>query len=229
MLSQVNISEVLIDSEKILVSKSAKNLGVILDSNLNMNQAVASVRRSCYLELRKISNIRHILTEETVKMLVLACVISKLDYCNSLFYNITEENMTKLQQVQNHAARLIMKKKKRDSATPLLKHLHWLPISVRADFKICTITYQCLNDPDYPQYLKDLVTPYQPTRSLRSTNKNQIVQPRTRLSRFGDRAFTLSSPLLWNALPEDIKCAESLESFKSKLKTFLFVKSFDQH
>ena len=60
--------------------------------------------KSCYLELRKIANIRSYLSDAAILKLVFPLVISKLDYCNSLFYNMSLENMHQLQLIQNHAA-----------------------------------------------------------------------------------------------------------------------------
>ena len=55
--------------------------------------------------------------------------------------------------------------------TLVLKTLHWLPISYRSQYKLMMYTYRALNDTD-PVYLKELVVPYQPTRSLRSASES---------------------------------------------------------
>ena len=72
-----------------------------------MDHAVSHLRKSCYLELRKIANMRSYLSDAATLKLVLSLVISKLIYCNSLFYNMSLENIHKLQLIQNHAARLL--------------------------------------------------------------------------------------------------------------------------
>ena len=79
-----------------------------------MDNAVSHLRKSCYLELRKIANIRSYLSDAATLKLVLSLVISKLDYCNSLFYNMSLENIHKLQLIQNHAPRLVKKKHQND-------------------------------------------------------------------------------------------------------------------
>ena len=65
--------------------------------------------------------------------------MSHLDYGNSLLYGISEQLLTKLQRVQNAAARVILGYAKHDHITPGLIELHWLPIRFRISFKI-TIT-----------------------------------------------------------------------------------------
>ena len=49
-----------------------------------------------------------------------------------------------------------------------------------------------------------------------------LVVPKTKTKLYGDRSFAASAPKLWNALPVEIKNPESLDIFKSKVKTHLF-------
>ena len=56
-----------------------------------------------------------------------------------------------------------------------------------------------------PIYISDLLETYEPTRSLRSSCRNLLVIPRTKLKSYGDRAFSVSAPKLWNDIPEIIK------------------------
>ena len=86
-----------------------KNLGVTLSSNLSMEKHVTNICRSAYVEIRRISNIRHYLNIDATKTLVCAFVLSKLDYCNSLLSSCPSQLLNNLQKVQNSAARLIFK------------------------------------------------------------------------------------------------------------------------
>ncbi|KAF7644050.1 hypothetical protein LDENG_00228910 [Lucifuga dentata] len=71
-------------------------------------------------------------------------------------------------------------------------------------------------------YLRNLIIPYVPPCPLRSQQEDLLVIPKTRTKSLGNRAFSYRTPLLWNKLPETVKDAESLEMFKSQLKTYLF-------
>ena len=145
-----------------------------------MDNAVSHLRKSCFLELRKIANIRSYLNDAVTLKLVLSLVISKLDYCKSLFNNMSLENIHKLQLIQNHAARLVKKASKRSSAKLLLKDLHWLPVKDRIIYKIAVLVYKIINDNSSPSYLKELITVYtsQTQRSLRSPHKSLLEVPR---------------------------------------------------
>ena len=84
----------------ILFSLQAKNLGVTLTNNLSMEKHVTNICRSAYVEIQRISNIRHYLTIDATKTLLCAFVLSKLDYCNSLLSGSPKHLLDKLQILQ---------------------------------------------------------------------------------------------------------------------------------
>jgi len=65
-----------------------------------------------------------------------AFVSSRLDYCNSLLYGVSDELLQKLQVIQNTAVRVVTGERKFDHITPVLRERHWLPISQRIRFKL---------------------------------------------------------------------------------------------
>ena len=77
-----------------------------------------------------------------------------------------------------------------------------------------------------PRYISDIIDQYKPTRSLRSSSSNLLRVPLSNSKTYGDRAYSVAAPTLWNALPSDIKCCTTLSDFKCKLKTHLFRLSF---
>ena len=101
--------------------------------------------------------------------------------------------------------------------------LHWLPVHLRIEYKILLVTYKILHDAA-PTYLSELLRTYVPNRSLRSANDGLLVVPRSRTTCYGDRAFSILAPKLWNNLPRKVKEAPSLPTFKKLLKTHLFEK-----
>ena len=212
----VNIGE-----ENIKPSKCVRNLGAMLDTNMTMEKQIRSVCKSCYGQLRQISHIRKYLSTDATKSLVNSLVTSRMDYCNVLLCGVPKTLLNKLQHLQNTAARIITKTSRYNHITPILKELHWLPVTKRVDFKILVHTYKSLNEIS-PIYLKDLLEIHQPERNLRSKNAIQHVIPKTRTVKFGERSFSTIAPKLWNSLPAGIRGSKSVNVFKRSLKTHFF-------
>ena len=164
------------------------------------------------LELRRLAHLRTYLNMGAMKKLVSAFVLSRLDYCNSLFAGLSNDKITKLQRIQNNAARLVLKQPKRHHISPLLKDLHWLPIKARIDYKEALLCFKCLNN-NAPIYIKDLIVPYTPARMLRSSASNLLSTPLVSSKMYAKRAFTFSGPQIWNSLPENIRSEKGLEKF----------------
>ena len=97
--------------------------------------------------------------------------------------------------------------------TPVLKELHWLPVRKRIEFKILLLAYKCLHG-TAPSYLRELLKEYVPPRTLRSTSKNLLCEPRNNMKTYGDRSFSACAPKLWNQLPDNIRAAGSVAIFK---------------
>src|SRR6218665_4214608 len=129
-----------------------------------------------------------------------------------------------LQSVLNAAPRLLCNRRKYDHVTPLLRDvLHWLPVSLRIEFKICLLVYKSLHGA-MPGYLRDYCKEMHSSDSglrLRSTDKCDLLTRRMK-TRIGDRAFSAAGPKCWNSIPAALRAANSIDSFKTGLKTYLF-------
>ena len=131
---------------RVMASSSVSNLGVHMDSTLSMNNHVSHMCKTLIFQLRNISRIRRYLDIDSCNHIVLALVISRLDYGNYLLTGTTETNINKLQRIQNRAVRLICGSKRCDHVSPYRAVLHWLPVKELINFKLLTIIYQCVHD-----------------------------------------------------------------------------------
>ena len=237
----VSVEHVDIDSVMIIPSDSIRNLGAYFNRYMDHHDFVNKKCQAARLALRNISKVRTSLTRDSCEKLVQAYVISRLDYCNVLLDGLPKYLIERLQKVQNSAARLIAMIPKRESIKPYLADLHWLPIQHRVEYKVLLYTYKALNNMA-PQYICDLLQPYTPARSLRHDawkRGSRLIPPeKPNYVAYGGRAFQHSAPDLWNAIPDELRNAGSLELepelepearlklFKRKLKTHLFVNAY---
>ena len=105
-----------------------------------------------------------------------------------------------------------------------IRELHWLKIRERIIFKYCLLTFNCLKG-SAPSYLKKLLTFVSHDRSSRSQTQGLLKVPRVRTKRWGERCFSVMAPRLWNSLPPEVRQSGTLNVFKSKLKSSLFLDS----
>jgi len=158
------------------------------------------------------------LTSDAAKTLVQAFITCRLDYCNSLLFDVSNYLVQKVQSVQNAAARLITGTRRCEHITPVLQKLHWLSVRQRVEFKLACLVHQSLAE-QTPSYLASDIqlTTNTGRPQLRSASERICVVPRTRTS-FGDRSFSAAGPCVWNALPSYLRQDMNYRHFKHALK-----------
>ena len=146
--------------------------------------------------------------------LVHSLIVSKVDYCNSLFIGIPNVILEKAQSALNIAARLIFNLPPRVPTTSSLIELHWLPLKARIEFKICLITFKALKF-NQPSYIRELLSfsSHESTLGPRSADDPyRLHEPRAIGERgFANRSFSYIAPCLYKKLPITIKLMQTRE------------------
>ena len=220
-LNNINTTHIKIGDDLVKPSTTVKNIGATLDPQLKMDKQINMVCKSAWYHLYQLGKIKKYLSDSQLRSVIQAFVISKLDQNNSLLAGSPKYLIAKLQSVQNAAAKFVCGIGRYDRVEPPLKTLHWLPVEQRIRYKILLLCFKCLNGKG-PDYLEELLIPYKPPRDLRSSSANSLVEPKTTTATYGDRAFSVVAPRLWNRLPTCVKNSNSVDSFKRSLKTHLF-------
>jgi len=169
--------------------------------------------------------------DEGIKlMLVKQLVISKLDYCNSLYMNLPKTRLNKLRSTLNGAVRFIYNIEDRTTdLVPFYKKAHILPIDQRIFFKVCLLTHKSVHGtaPDYLKALLDVAVvdtelSNTMTRSKRSGDHLMLKVPKNKRSKVDDRRFSSHAPIAWNSLPMMLRCITDTNCFKRMLKNHLY-------
>ena len=223
-LSKLGDLRICVGSSNIRICSKVRNLGVIFDSNMTMEDHVNNVCKTSYFYIRLLGKLRKFLDKDAAALITHAFVTSRLDYCNSLLHGVTSALTTKLQHILNAAARIVSRTKMCNHITPVLRSLHWLPVVQRCAFKTALLTFKAIHGLA-PSYLCELIRYHSAARDLRSVNDILLDVPKF-TSCIGSRAFVVSASTLWNSLPYEIRTSTTISSFKSKLKTYLFLKAF---
>ena len=222
-----NLGTLTVGDTSVAIVNKARNLGVWFDSQLNFNVHITKTCSLSFCSLYKVRRIRKYLSYKSVQTLILALVIGRLDYCNSLLYGVPASYIIKLQRVQNAAARLISNTTRFDHISPVMKDLHWLPVKYRIMFKLVVYTFKALHG-SAPTYIHQLIRlKPQSNYNLRSNTKHLLLDlPNKTKKTTGDRAFFAAAPTLWNALPDELRALGSLKTFMARLKTHYFKLAF---
>ena len=140
------------------------------------------------------------LTEDAAKTMVHAFVVSRVTLLYITASSIVAVHMP-LQNVLNYAAQIILRKRKLDRITADLRdQLHLLPVHQRIEYNVCVLVYKCLQD-TATTYLAETCTPVSTSVNwnyLRSATHGDLIVPRFRTTRYGQRCFTVSGPTLCN-------------------------------
>ncbi|XP_060539382.1 uncharacterized protein LOC132709511 [Pantherophis guttatus] len=159
-----------IGGESLAPTERARNLGVLLDSRLSLEEHLTAVTRRIFHQVRLIRQLRPFLDRDSLHTVTHALVTSRLDYCNALYMGLPLRSTRRLQLAQSAAARVVMGATWRSHVTPLLRELHWLPVVFRVRFKVLVTTFRALHDLG-PGYLRHHLLPqtasHQPVRSHR--------------------------------------------------------------
>jgi len=115
-----------IHNSSLNTTHSARNLGFIFDEHFTFSDQISDIFNACYYHIRQLRCIRPYLDSTTVCTTATFIVHSKLDYCNSLYYNLPKSQITRLQLIQNSLTRAVVKGPKSCYITPVLRSLHCL-------------------------------------------------------------------------------------------------------
>ena len=132
----------------------------------------------------------------------------------------------------NTLARIVTNHGKYAHVTPILQKLHWLPVRYRCIFKTVTLVYKFLHSGS-PSYFEPFLSfsscPYSTRHS--HPDRQYVTVPPFHSSVFKSakhfgHSFAFDAPKIWNDLPQDVRSATSVASFRKKLKTYLFAKAY---
>jgi len=205
-----------------------KSLGIKLDETLCMERQINSVKQKCCWTMMNLRTIGRYLDEGIKLMMVKQLVISKLDYCNSLYINLRKALLNKLKSILNGAVRFIYNISDRSiDLVPYYKKAHILPIEQRILFKVCLLTHKAVHglSPDYIKELVDVEVSSDMVTCTRSKTPGDcflLKIPKMSKNKFDARRFSNYAPAAWNSLPLRLRCLDNTDCFKRMLKNYFF-------
>ena len=205
-----------------LPKQTVKSLGIVLDSSVSMTNMALECVKTCYFKLSKLNRIRRYLPEDIKLTLLTSYVLSRLDYCNALYATCPKAIENKLQRLLNACVRFVVNVPNGSGIKSFSKDLHILPVKFRIMFKLCLLVYKIMYSAS-PVYLDGMIIQKLP-RSISflrsSLDLTQIELPNNQST------YQFLMAKYWNMLPIHIRCSNTIENFKTQLKTYYFSCAF---
>jgi len=192
-----------------------RDLGVLIDSSLNMCQHVAEVTWTCFFHLCRLRKFSCNIDVDAWKRLVCALILTRIDYCNSALAGLPDSTLALLQRVLHAAARFVLDLRPRDrvTLTAALQALHWLPLPVRQriTYKLCVLMHGVAFGyaPTCLQHAVVSVSTLPGRAHLRSADTGTPGVS----SSASFRAFSVAGPQAWNRLPASLRNTVCLATF----------------
>ena len=157
-----------------------------------------------------------------------ALITLRVDYSNSLPYELPATQLNKIMRALNAASRLVCRSPRYCHITPLMYNLHWLPVNLRMRFKVLLFVFKAIHS--IAPYISDLIS-VKPNSSfnLRLSYAGILLafpSRKTKRTLGDDRSFSVAASTLWNKLPRELRDLKDFNLFKQKLKTHFFIEAY---
>ena len=145
--------------------KVSKILGVHFHENLKWHGHVRTLCKSCFCSIRILKKVKNFADHRLCKHLAESLILSKLDYCDTVFYPLPDFLVKRLQQVQFATASFVEGRYVNDVSR--IRRIGWLPVKERRDFHLLNLGHKALYSPNWPTYVQ--LVKVQHKRTLRSS------------------------------------------------------------
>lgn len=209
--------DVNIDGAKLDMVNSFKYLGAHLDSSLNWNDHIDYMCTKIAKRIGVLSRIRGYVSQKTASLLYNSTILPVFDYCDVLWSNTSAKNLSRIQRLQNRAARVILRAHGRTHVNDMLHKLKWLNVVDRVTYHKSLLVFKCYRKL-VPEYLVDIFVPVNTVHHYNTRqSKNMFIHRMEKGS--GIKSFKYSGAKLFNTFSENLKqCANSKEFKKQYFK-----------
>lgn len=226
--SKSQIAKILSLDPKVTVSgkeidrvELACSLGLTIDPELRFEAHITKNLRACFYRLKILYSFRQYVSVPIRKLLIDSLVLSKLNYCDTVYGPCLLSRTEKLiQRIQNACARYCFDIPVRGHITPYLNDHNILKMAARRRLHLAVLLFGVISTHE-PRYLYEKLdwrsTQYR--YGSRATVK-PLLTPKYRTAAFRG-AFKYAATHCWNDLPPPIRHIVTKHGFINRLKSFL--------
>ncbi|KAK3092504.1 hypothetical protein FSP39_003753 [Pinctada imbricata] len=201
---------------------SHKHLGITFDNNGKWTSHIDDIVTKVSKLIAVFRKIKYKLNRNTLNKMYLTFIRPHLEYACEVWDNITINDSNRLEKLQNEAARIVTGLPKYCSLNSLYSELSWETLKKRREKQKLGIMYKIKNGL-VPDYLSDILPPeVHENTPYNLRNSHNIQQLNTRLNLYKNSFFPATIKL-WNDLPLDTRNSTSINTFKRKLYTNIYL------
>ena len=211
-----NCPDLQLSGDAMNISTNEKLLGVHIDNSLSWTAQVENTIKKCNSLLYLLNRIKHYLPITTRKLFFNAYVLPHIDYCCTVWGNISSNLTDSMIKLQKRAARIILDKGIDTPSADMFAELNWMKFPDRITYQKSVLMYKIFNNLT-PSHLQEFFTFTSDIhqRSLRSTSDNLLYIPKPNIDLYCN-SLSYSGSKIRNAIPDHVKQSTSVAEFKYK-------------
>jgi len=210
---------IVIDNEPIEFVEMFKYLGVIIDNHLRFEEHVTYVIKKVATKINFLGRLSRILSKSTKKLIYNCIIAPHFDYCASILWNASNENVKKMQLLQNKGMRTILNCKYDTHIEDMLNKIEWLNVKQKLALDVLVLIKK-INNKEVPNYLCEEVKFASDIHNYGTRTATDFYIPAIK-SAFGKKSLFQDGLRLYNSLPLDIKNIVKTKLFKTKCKVYM--------
>lgn len=191
-----------IKDEPLEYSVSVKNLGLIMDENINFELHVQNKFKVAFLRLKTLYQYKNIVPKNVKILFVDSLILSLFNYCDCVYYPCLTEKMKKrIQRVQNAGTRYCLQLPRSEHTSRHIQDINWLRMDERQKMHLMCFVFKIITD-KIPEFLYNKLKYRHEVHDRITRNRSKFDIPQHITTMF-QSSFSYIAPKIANAIPGD--------------------------
>lgn len=212
--------EILLGNDTIEMVTKIKYLGIWIDRKLDFKSHAIEIIKIIAFKVNYLSRCSPYLSTWTKKTIFNVLILPHFHYCSSILFLLKQNELSRLQKLQNRSMRVILKKPRLTPIKDMLNELQWLPVRELLLFNTLTFIHK-IKIGQAPQYLLSKITYASEVHQYHTRHRENFYIPRVDQER-SQNSLYFKGLSKYNDLPINVKSMKTVKSFKEVLKNCMF-------
>ena len=208
-----------IAGETINRERHTKFLGLYIDDKLNWDRHLMFTKKKLSSSLYVLNSVKHLLHSHHLKMLYYTLISPYINYGILLWGSASKRLIKELFIKQKKAIRIVNGSAYNATAAPIFKSLCIPTLHDMYNIELNKLMYSFYNH-TLPLNIQTMFNDNK-SKHQHFTRHRHNPQIAPRRTAFAGQTFLHRAPKQWHILPNDIKMAKNIKSFKKKLKAYI--------